>query len=174
MLERADDGLLATRAADGDAVAFGVLLRRHSPVLRAYVNRLTRRPADTDDVLQEVALTAWQALPQLQNPDSVKAWLFRIAERQAFALLRKQPQHGELDEELPSSGNDVARFDDRDALRTALARIPAQQAQAWVLREVGGLTYEEIAERLGVPESTVRGALALARRKLLAAMGGTG
>jgi len=173
VLTLASDGLLAGRAADGDDRAFAVLLRRHSPVLRAYVNRLTRRPSDADDVLQEVALTAWKALPQLQNPDSVKAWLFRIAERQAFAMLRRQPQTAEIDEELPSAEDSLARFDDRDQLRSALSRLPAQQARVWVLREVGGLSYDEIAETLAVPQSTVRGALALARKRLLDAMGGT-
>jgi RNA polymerase sigma-70 factor, ECF subfamily len=170
-LERAEDALLADRAADGDARAFGVLLRRYAPVLRAYVNRLTRRPSDTDDVLQEVALAAWQALPGLEHPELVKAWLFRIAERQAFAMLRKQPQHVELDEEVPAGTDDEARSDARQALKAALTRLPEQQARVWVLREVGGLSYSEIAERLEVPESTVRGALAAARKKLLEAMG---
>lgn len=173
VLALASDGLLAGRAADGDSRAFGVLLRRHAPVLRAYVNRITRRPSDTDDVLQEVALAAWQALPQLQNPDAVKGWLFRIAERQAFAMLRKQPPTAEIDEELPSTDDSLARFDDRDLLRGALSRLPAQQARVWVLREVGGLSYDEIAEELDVPVSTVRGALVLARKKLLDEMGGT-
>jgi RNA polymerase sigma-70 factor, ECF subfamily len=170
-LERAGDALLVDRAADGDQRAFAVLLRRHAPVLRAYVTRLTRRPSETDDVLQEVAIAAWQALPQLEQPDLVKAWLFRIAERQAFALLRRQPQHAELDEEVPGPGDDEARSDARHALRQALTRLPEQQAQVWVLREVGGLSYSEIAERLAVPDSTVRGALAQARRKLLDTMG---
>lgn len=170
-LDRADDALLADRAADGDQRAFAVLLRRHAPVLRAYVNRLTRRPADADDVLQEVAIAAWQALPGLEKPEAVKSWLFRIAERQAFALLRRQPQHAELDEEIAAEGDEEARSDARHVLRAALTRLPEQQAQVWVLREMGGLSYAEIAERLGVPDSTVRGALAQARRKLLETMG---
>jgi RNA polymerase sigma-70 factor, ECF subfamily len=170
-LEQAGDALLVDRAADGDGRAFAVLLRRHAPVLRAYVTRLTRRPSETDDVLQEVALAAWQALPQLEQPELVKAWLFRIAERQAFALLRRQPQHAELDEQVAGAGDDEARSDARHELRRALTRLPEQQAQVWVLREVGGLSYSEIAERLDVPDSTVRGALAQARRKLLDTMG---
>jgi RNA polymerase sigma-70 factor, ECF subfamily len=170
-LDRASDALLVDRAADGDQRAFAVLLRRHAPVLRAYVTRLTRRPSETDDVLQEVAIAAWQALPQLEQPELVKAWLFRIAERQAFALLRRQPQHAELDEEVAGTGDDEARSDARYALRQALTRLPEQQAQVWILREVGGLSYSEIAERLAVPDSTVRGALAQARRKLLDTMG---
>jgi RNA polymerase sigma-70 factor, ECF subfamily len=170
-LEHADDALLADRAADGDERAFAVLLRRHAPVLRAYVNRLTRRPSETDDVLQEVALAAWKALPGLERPELVRAWLFRIAERQAFAMLRRQPQHAELDEDLATAIDEQDRSDARQTLRAALTRIPEQQAQAWVLREVGGLPYAEIADRLGVPDSTVRGALAQARRKLLEMMG---
>ncbi|MGN6446871.1 RNA polymerase sigma factor [Amnibacterium sp.] len=170
-LELADDALLADRAADGDERAFAVLLRRHGPVLRAYITRLTRRPSESDDVLQEVALAAWQALPKLENPALVKAWLFRIAERQAFALLRKQPQHAELDDEVPAEHDEEARWDARRALQAALTRIPEQQAQVWVLREMGGLSYSEIAERLAIPESTVRGALAQARKKLLDSMG---
>lgn len=171
-LELADDGLLAGRAADGDARAFAVLLTRHAPILRAYVNRLTRRPSDTDDVLQEVALAAWQALPKLENLDSVRAWLLRIAERQAFALLRKQPQHAEIEEDLPSHEDRIESADQRRALTDALGALPDRQARVWVLREVGGHSYEQIAEQLELPESTVRGALAQARKKLLQAMGG--
>jgi len=148
-----------------------VLLRRHAPVLRAYINRLTRRPSESDDVLQEVALAAWQALPGLERPEAVRAWLFRIAERQAFALLRRQPEHAELDEEVPVADDEQERSDVRQALRAALTRLPEQQAQVWVLREMGDLSYAEIAERLGIPLSTVRGALAQARRRLLDTMG---
>lgn len=171
-LELADDGLLAGRAADGDARAFAVLLRRHAPVLRAYVNRLTRRPSDGDDVLQEVALNAWQALPKLQDPDKVKAWLFRIAEREAFAMLRKHPQHEQIEEDLPTKEDLLESSDIRRALNLALGTLPERQARVWVLREVGGLSYEQIGQQLELPESTVRGALAAARKKLVDAMGG--
>lgn len=176
-LDTASDALLADRAADGDLTAFTVLLRRTSPGLRAYITRITRRPADTDDILQEVAVLVWQELPRLRDTTAVTGWMMRIASRAALAHLRRSPQHDPIQEDERQDPapppEEVAEQRERVArLGMILSALPQQQAQCWLLREVGGYSYDEIAEQLDVPVSTVRGALAQARKRILQELGG--
>jgi RNA polymerase sigma-70 factor, ECF subfamily len=174
-LEQADDALLVARAQDGDRRAFAVLLRRHERALRRYVDRLLHSRADTDDVLQETALIAWRRLETVSDPARVRGWLIQIATREALRAAIARPSHEELTEgsrvtEGADRGTDG--LDLRRELQVALDALPQQQARCWVLRELGGYSYAEIADQLGVPESTVRGSLAQARRSILMRMGG--
>lgn len=174
-LERAADAFLVQRAAGGDLRAFTVLLRRHNQTLRRYVERLTRNSADTDDVLQDTATIAWQHLADVQDPAKIRAWLIQTATRQALRHRLRQHDELELTEDLASiAGPHIGldRFDTHRALQTALDALPRQQARCWILRELGGYRYSEIAEQLQIPETTVRGSLATARRSILTAMGG--
>jgi RNA polymerase sigma-70 factor, ECF subfamily len=174
-LERADDAFLVARAQDGDVRAFGAILKRHERSLQAYVGRLTRNAADTDDVLQETAIIAWRRLDTIEDPSKVRAWLLRIATREAIRTVSGRPVEDELPDEttLPAkTDGHPERVCLREELRAALDALPQQQARCWVLRELGGYSYSEISERLGIPESTVRGSLAAARKSLLARMGG--
>ena len=89
-LTAAPDGLLAARAADGDQLSFGVLVRRHAPFLVAFATRLTGSRADADDCVQEALITAWQRLPELAEPDKVRSWLTTIVSRKATDRLRRR------------------------------------------------------------------------------------
>ena len=174
-LDRADDAFLVARAQDGDLRAFGALLRRHDRTLHRYVERLTRNHADTDDVLQETALIAWRRLDTISEPAKVRAWLIQIATREALRVVTSRPAHDELVDTAavvdgPDRGSD--RLDVQRALKDALDALPQQQSRCWTLRELGGYTYSEIADQLQLPESTVRGSLAAARKGILARMGG--
>ena len=174
-LDRADDALLVARARDGDLRAFATLLRRHEGVLRRYIVRLTRHAADTDDVLQETALKAWQRLDSLREPAKVRAWMIQIATREALTLVTSRRVEHELsDSDAVVAGPDhlAHHLEAMPALQAALDALPQQQAQCWVLRELGGYSYREIADQLSIPESTVRGSLVAARKSILTAMGG--
>lgn len=174
-LEGADDAFLVARTRDGDLRAFTVLLQRYNQTLRRYVERLTRNAADTDDVLQETAVSAWRHLDSLKEPAKVRAWLIQIATRQALHTVTARTPHDELTEDLVTDGEvdrNADRLHVRRSLQSALDALPQQQAQCWILRELGGYSYTEIAERLTIPESTVRGSLAQARKSILAAMEG--
>lgn len=174
-LERADDAFLVARARDGDLRAFGVLLRRHESTLRRYITRLTRHGADTDDVLQETALKTWQSLDSLREPAKVRAWMIRIATREALGLVtsrRLELELSDTDAVVHGPDHDVHGLETVPALQAALDALPQQQARCWVLRELGGYSYREVAEQLSIPESTVRGSLAAARKHILTAMGG--
>ena len=175
LLDEASDALLADRAADGDARAFAVLVRRHGGLLRGYARKVLGASAasSSDDVVQEALIAAWQQLPQLEDRAAVRGWLVRVTSRKAIDLLRSMKQHDDVDDHdapAPAGAGPEAVADAHalaGSLDAALAALPEQQRRAWTLRELGGLSYEEIAEELQVPVSTVRGSLARARTTLM-------
>jgi RNA polymerase sigma-70 factor (ECF subfamily) len=171
----ADDRTLAGRASDGDIRAFEILMRRHEPLLSAYAARLLGSYADTDDVVQEAFIAAWQQLPTMENFAAVRRWLIRIVTRKSIDRLRARKDHDDIEEHdvASSSGSpeDVASATSLDdALSRALSALPEEQRRTWVLREIGGYGYDEIAEQLDLPASTVRGLLARSRRTLIREM----
>jgi RNA polymerase sigma-70 factor (ECF subfamily) len=175
-LERADDGIVAGRAMDGDVAAFAVLVRRYTPMMRAYTQRMLNASADVDDIVQEAFVTAWQRLPELDDPAKVKSWLMRIVSHKAVDRLRASRPAIDIDDvEHPapphSSPPRVAEAKaEVEALGVALRELPQAQRQCWVLREIGGYSYEEMAEELDIPVTTARGLLARARKYIIVRM----
>ena len=175
-LEVADDRIVAGRAADGDTAAFAVLVRRYTPMMRAYARRILPGTADVDDVVQEAFVTAWGQLPSLEDPGRVKSWLMRITSRKAIDRIRATYVHADLDDvEPPAPERSLPQRQAEAragvaALSEALQQLPAAQRGCWVLREIGEYSYEEIAEELGIPVSTVRGLLARARKDIIVRM----
>ncbi|WP_346728731.1 RNA polymerase sigma factor [Leucobacter manosquensis] len=172
----ADDRIVAGRAADGDPEAFAVLVRRYTPMMRAYARRLLNGTADVDDVVQDAFVTAWEQLPGLEDPGKVKSWLMRITSRKAIDRLRAARPHSDVDAvELPASprstpSRQVEARAGIAALHAALNELPESQRECWVMREIGGSSYDEIAEELQIPRSTVRGLLARARKDIIVRM----
>lgn len=167
------DGLLVDRATDGDRRAFEVLLLRYTGITRAYARRLTGSAADADDVVQETFITAWGSLDQLADPSAVKPWLMRITARKSFDRIRARRPERSLEDwegQAPAGAGPEARAEvnsQLEAVARVLGELPELQRQSWALREIGEMSYREIAEELGVTEPTVRGALARARTALL-------
>ncbi|PZT96952.1 RNA polymerase sigma factor [Microbacterium kunmingense] len=177
-LDEISDEILAERAISGDAAAFEALIARHGALIRAYVSRIVGSLTDADDVTQEALYTAWRRLPELRDPAAVKPWLMRVASRHAFAHLRHPPPTEALpilDAAYPSTmepENVAVRNAQLTALADALEALPEQERRCWLLREVGELSYDDIAKELGIPRSTVRGKLARARASIYAQMEG--
>ncbi|OUE24431.1 RNA polymerase sigma factor [Clavibacter michiganensis] len=174
-LQDAGDGILAERAADGDARAFEVLVRRHAPYMRAFAIRLTGSRADADDAVQEALITAWDRLPTLEKPDRVKSWLLQIVSRKSIDRIRARRPVDDIDDHeiadrLTSPERDAETSSQMRALAGVLDTLPREQREVWMLREVGGFSYEEIAERLGATPSTVRGRLSRARTTVMTSM----
>ena len=175
-LEVAEDRILAGRAADGDTAAFAVLVRRYTPMMRAYARRILHSSAEVDDVVQDTFITAWSSLPELEDTGKVKSWLMRIASRKAVDRLRATRPHADIESLDPPSATSASppRVAESRAsavaLRVALQELPDAQRACWVLRELGEHTYEEIAEDLDIPLSTVRGLLARARKYMIIRM----
>lgn len=173
-LSSATDAVLASRAADGDQLAFGVLVRRHAPFLVAFATKLTGSRADADDCVQEALITAWKRLPDLAEPEKVRSWLTTIVSRKATDRLRSRKLSEQIDEEMVAAGGDPERSvlasSQMDALKRVLAELTDDLRIVWVLREIGGHSYEEIAEEVGATPATVRGRLARARKAVLDGM----
>jgi RNA polymerase sigma-70 factor, ECF subfamily len=175
-LDEVDDAVLVERAVDGDVAAFRALAVRHIPRMRALAIRLLGGAAEADDAVQETLVVVWRRLPELHDPAAVRTWLLRILSRTCTDLLRKRRPMVDIDETdppVPESQTPerlVEVRSQRDALSDALARLPEDQRRAWVLREAAEYSYAEIAEALGLPESTVRGLLVRARKNLVREM----
>jgi RNA polymerase sigma-70 factor (ECF subfamily) len=175
--EDVSDGTLVARASDGDVGAFETLVRRHAPLMRAYAARMLGSVSAADDVVQDSFLLAWKALPTLHDPAAVKAWLMKITSRQALTRLRGRT----VDRSLPveravgpetEPESIVIRNAQLRALASALEAVSEDQRQCWLLREVAGLSYDQIAQELCISPSTVRGKLARARASIYAQMKG--
>jgi len=169
------DALLAERSADGDEIAFAVLVRRHGPYLRAFATRLTGSSADADDVVQDALITAWAQLATLEEPAKVRSWLTSIVSRKSTDRIRARKPVSELDEqraEIAERGPEHRAIETSqlDALSSVLSGLPEGQRQCWLLKEVAGYSYEEIAERLDTTVAVVRGRLARARATVVTEM----
>jgi len=175
-LDTADDRTLVGRAIDGDIRSFEVLVRRYGPLMRAYATRVLGSTDETDDVVQEAFITAWQRLDELQDASVVKSWLMRIVSHKGIDRVRARREHGDLDTiDLPVPDHATPpriaeAHSQQEALSQALSGLPEQQRQCWVLKEVAGYSYDEIAEQLQLPASTVRGLLSRARKNLMTEM----
>jgi len=175
-LELLPDGILAERAADGDAAAFEVIVYRHGSLMRAYAVRVLGDHAEAEDVVQDVLIQAWGQLDRLNDPGAVRAWLMRMVSNRAIDRIRRRRDHREIEDwNAPAPANQsperiVEVRMQMTALSSVLDGLPAMQRECWMLKELGGLSYLEIAESLGVPASTVRGQLARARQTVLREM----
>ncbi|MFK0238814.1 RNA polymerase sigma factor [Streptomyces vinaceus] len=172
-----DDSLLAIRAGEGDDEAFAILVRRHSSYLLALAQHLIGNRADAEDAVQESFLSAWRQLPQFRHSASFGTWMYRIVTNRCLNVMRRprpmalenvaEPAAADPDSSPPRAAETNAAT---AALLRALMELRPELRACWVLRELHGLHYEEIAHVLGVSEPTVRGRLLRARRALMEAM----
>jgi RNA polymerase sigma-70 factor (ECF subfamily) len=144
--------------------SFERLYRRHRGELYRFLLRATGNPQDAEDVAQTAFLNAYRALARGRAPEKPRAWLFAIAENARRGLFRAQARRQErpLDPALPAAEPEIAT----SQIRQAIARLPFNQRTALVLRELGGLSYSEIARQLGVSLASVQMLLFRARRSL--------
>lgn len=176
----ASDPTLVARALDGDTLAFTVLLKRYRRLMLGYARKLTTDMADADDAVQEAFITAWKKLDSLEDHTKVRSWLMRIVGRSAIDIMRRRGHTTPLDDEQaqaqhptqPGADSTSEIKSQLEAAGSILEQLPLTQRQVWVMREVGGYSYKEIAEELDLPVSTVRGLLARARTALLRGMEG--
>jgi RNA polymerase sigma-70 factor (ECF subfamily) len=172
---------LLRQAGGGDAAAFSALVDRHAKPMYRLAYMLTGSAADAEDVLQETWTGVYKALKRFEGRSTVKTWLTRILTTQV-ALWRRKRRGGMLSlddspvaqaDALPGREHSAARRSDwQSDLDVALGRLSPDHREVIVLREVDGLSYDEIAEALRVPRGTVESRLHRARgelRKLLQA-----
>ena len=173
---------LLRRAQDGDEAAFGIIMRAHYERTFRLVCAILHNEADARDVCQEVWLKVWKQLPTFRGDSRFSTWLHPIATRRALDHLRKRRRW--FDRFLPYDTGDEnavevaepATTENAGSLaegnetvtrvRAALASLPPKHRAVLALRELEGLSYEEIAQATGIPVGTVMSRLHHARRLL--------
>ena len=144
---------------------FELLYRRHRVELYRWLLRETGDPEVAEDVVQTAFLQAYRALLRGDPPREPRAWLFAIARNANRSRFRRdRVSEAELDEDMPLAREESLASE----LREALAVLPPAQRAAILLQEVAGLSYAEIAERLGVTIGSVQMLVFRARRRLRA------
>lgn len=185
-LDALADRDLVLRAQDGEVAAFEALIDRHQGILFRVAMATVRHRADAEDLVQETLLTAWRRLGLLEDPSAFRAWLLQICSRRATDLVRTRARRRtdatapvDLPEERPrgdaptDEADPFSRVVVGEQLRTladVLAGLEASLRSVWVLREIEGLGYAEIASALGTTTATVRGRLARARQQIITTM----
>jgi RNA polymerase sigma-70 factor (ECF subfamily) len=160
-----EDADLIRSACQGDVEAFNVLISRWEKRVFNYLLRILQNREDALDLSQDVFLKAYQSLRKLEDPGRFAAWLFRIAHNEAYSLFRKRKPEGEPESEERSGqavtigGAGVFPLELSIAVSSALNRLTADQRETVVLKVYQGFKFEEIAEILSCPVSTVKSRL---------------
>ena len=162
---------LGTSAAASDMPSVGQLLDEHAAALRSFLRARCGDADLTQDLMQEVALRVVQAAGRLDSGRNVRGYLFRTAANVWRDFLRREMvrrRFGEaaVEGHAPSADAMVFEEDLKAAVRQAISELPNAQREVVELRHHAGLTFREIAERLGRPLGTVLGQMRAALRKI--------
>jgi RNA polymerase sigma-70 factor, ECF subfamily len=183
MGDREVDQQLVVRAQQGDKRAFELLVVKYQRKLARLLSRLVRDPSEVEDVTQEAFIKAYRALPSFRGDSAFYTWLYRIgintAKNYLVALGRRAPTSTGFDNE------EAENFEDADQLRDsntpedelhgkeiaavvnhAVDALPEDLRTAITLREIEGLSYEEIASLMNCPIGTVRSRIFRAREAI--------
>lgn len=160
------DGVVE-RARAGDEQAFAFLVERYGQPLLSLCYASTLDAAEAEDLAQEIFLAAWQGLPRFRGQAAFSTWLFALArnacvDRARAAASRPRLAREQGDPPEPQSGSEAAR-DTALAILQAASSLSLPLRQSLLLRDVQGLSYEEIAELQAVALGTVRSRIAAAR-----------
>ena len=180
MSDREIDQQLVERAQRGDKQAFELLVLKYQRKLERLLSRVIRDPAEIEDVAQEAFIKAYRALPNFRGDSAFYTWLYRIgintAKNYLIALGRRAPTSTEFDSEEAEGFEDAAGLRDintpeselaskqiAQTVNDAIAALPEELRTAITLRELDGLSYEEIAQIMNCPIGTVRSRIFRAR-----------
>lgn len=166
------EAALVAKAQNGDRNAFGELVRHHHPGVVNVVYRMCGDVELAEDAAQDAFIQAWLHLPAFRPGTSLRNWLYRIAVNAALDVLRrKKPKN--IDDEIlempdPAAGPETALLQkERTVLvQQAILSLTETSRAILVLREYGGLSYQEIGVALNVPLGTVMSRLSYARERL--------
>ena len=183
-MTREEELALVQRVQSGELDAFEDLVRAHEKTVYNLALRMTGNPQDAEDMAQEAFLKAYRSLPDFRGESKFSVWLYRIvsnvcldhlrkqSRRPASSLTREDEDGEEQQLEVPDESQSPERLLEqklpREAVQRGLAELPEEQRQILLLREIRGMSYEEIAETLGLEAGTVKSRIFRARKKLSA------
>jgi RNA polymerase sigma-70 factor, ECF subfamily len=183
MSEREIDRQLVTRAQHGDKQAFNLLVVKYQRKLARLLSRFIRDPAEVEDVTQEAFIKAYRALPAFRGDSAFYTWLYRIgintAKNYLMAMGRRAPTSTEVEAEeaegfeegeqlrdinTPESlllSNEIAQ-----TVNSTIEKLPEELRRAIQMREIEGMSYEDIAQAMDCPIGTVRSRIFRAREAI--------
>jgi RNA polymerase sigma-70 factor, ECF subfamily len=183
MSDREIDQQLVARAESGDKLAFGLLVEKYQRKLARLLSRFIRDPAEVEDVTQEAFIKAYRALPAFRGDSAFYTWLYRIgintAKNYLMAMGRRAPTSTEVEAE------EAEGFDEGEQLRdintpesvllsneiaatvnSTIEQLPEELRTAIQMREIEGMSYEDIAKAMNCPIGTVRSRIFRAREAI--------
>jgi len=179
------DQALVERAQRGDQKAFGMLVEKYQRKLGRLLSRMVRDQAEVEDVVQESFIKAYRALPNFRGDSAFYTWLYRIGINTAKNYLVSMGRRPQISHDVEIE--DAENFEDAEELRTAetpetemmtkeiaktvnetMMALPDELRTAITLRELEGLSYEEIATLMSCPIGTVRSRIFRARETIAA------
>jgi RNA polymerase sigma-70 factor, ECF subfamily len=175
---------LVRRCQAGEPAAWTELYRQEGPRVARFLRRLLGPSRDTDDIVQQVFVEVFAALPSFRGDARLSTWIYGIAANVARKKLRSERYRkrylAALVDELASDAADergggapddcVAAREELDRLAAAVDALPVKLRLVWVLRVLEELPTEDVAAALDIPIGTVRSRLHLARRQVDAAL----
>lgn len=183
MGDRELDQELVERAQRGDKRAFGMLVQKYQRKLGRLLSRMIRDQGEVEDVVQEAFVKAYRALPNFRGESAFYTWLYRIGINTAKNYLVAMGRRPQVVTEIEVE--DAENYDNGAELRTTdtpeselmskqvaktvnetVAALPEELRTAITLREIEGLSYEEIANLMGCPIGTVRSRIFRARETI--------
>lgn len=182
-VDRELDQTLVERAQKGDKRAFELLVMKYQRKLGRLLSRMVRDAAEIEDITQESFIKAYRALPQFRGDSAFYTWLYRIAVNTAKNYLvargRRAPTTTEFSSEEAEGFDDAELLRDiatpdaelqtkqiANAVNKAVEALPEELRTAITLREIEGLSYEEIAQMMDCPIGTVRSRIFRAREAI--------
>ena len=182
MTQDDSDQQLVERVQAGDKAAFDLLVRKYQHRVLKLVGRFVSDAAEAEDVAQEAFLKAYRALASFRGDSAFYTWLYRIAintAKNALVSNRRRPVDFDLDLQDPQQYDRHARLKEgdtpegvllteeiRNVVERAMEQLPEDLRTAIILRELEGLSYEEIAEAMDCPVGTVRSRIFRAREAI--------
>ena len=180
MSEREIDQILVERAQAGDRHAFDQLVSKYQRKLGRLLSRFIRDSAEIEDVTQEAFIKAFRALPSFRGDSAFYTWLYRIgintAKNYLVAQGRRAPTSTQFDSEEAETFESADQLRDintpesllmskqiGETVNSAIDALPEELRRAIVLREIDGLSYDEIADMMDCPIGTVRSRIFRAR-----------
>jgi RNA polymerase sigma-70 factor, ECF subfamily len=184
-LDETPDQELVSRCQQGDMASFTTLVTRYRGRVYSLIYQMVRHEAESWDLSQETFVKAWRALPKFEGNSAFFTWLYRIAHNTAYDFLRSKKNQPLLEFDDITAGSIAVGAvttphqdespDERlmhselgKKIQSALAQLSPDHRAVVVLKEIDGLSYQEIAKALNCTEGTVMSRLFYARKKLQA------